>query len=211
MIGIYGGTFDPLHFGHLRTAVEVKEALSLDELRLTPCGMPAHRHRPVASPLQRQRMLEMVLERNPEPGLRLDDRELRRSGPSYMVDTLRSLRDEYPHASLCLVVGADAFQGLDRWSRWESLFELAHLVVMVRPEAGVGALSKALEQQLSIRKTNNPLRLRETAGGYIYEVAVTQLAISATRIRQLIASGASIRYLLPDNVLEYIQAEGLYR
>ena len=210
MIGVYGGTFDPIHLGHLRTALEVKEALKLDQLLLIPCGTPAHRNRPAATARQRRDMVELALHNAP-PGLRLDDRELLRGGTSYMVDTLHSLRGEYPNNPLCLIVGADAFRGLESWFRWETLFELGHLVVMGRPNVEADTLESGLVRQLSTRCTTDLDELRLSPAGLIYFVSVTQLAISATHIRQMVKDGANIQYLVADAVLEYIVEQGLYR
>ncbi len=209
MIGIYGGTFDPVHYGHLRTALEVQEALGLAELRLVPCQIPPHRGEPGARPEQRLALLQAALGDNP-PGLRIDARELERPGPSYMVDTLASLRGEQgAERPLVLIVGLDAFLGLHRWHRWESLFELTHVAVMRRPgfePEWPPELAREREQRLTPRAAD----LRSRPSGLIHCVTVTQLDISASRIRALIASGRSARYLTPDGVLEGINQMGLY-
>jgi nicotinate-nucleotide adenylyltransferase len=209
-IGIYGGTFDPVHYGHLRTALEVREKLGLDQMRLIPCREPPHRPAPAATPEQRLHLLHLAL-RGGDPRLIADDRELARPGPSYMVDTLASLREEFPTASLCLVVGADAFRGLDRWHRWQSLFELAHVVVMGRPGEDLQAAPERLPNWVRQRRAADWERLRQTPVGAIGFVEVTQLAISASDIRHGLATGSDPRYLLPDAVLEQIRSAGLYR
>lgn len=208
MIGILGGTFDPVHFGHLRAAVELREALGLDEVRLLPCGRPPHRDPPVASAADRRAMLEAAIAG--EPGLAVDTRELERPGPSYMVDTLASLRAELgPRAPLCLLVGSDAFAGLDRWHEWRRIPELAHLVVARRPGAdlpGTGAVAELL----AARRVPEVAALRARPAGRILIQPVTLLDISATRIRALLAAGRSVRYLLPEAVLEIVRARRLY-
>ncbi len=209
MLGIYGGTFDPVHYGHLRTALEVKEALRLAELRLLPCRLPPHRGTPGASPAQRLRMLELALE-NADPGFTVDKRELEREGPSYMVDTLASLREEHPVRPLCLIVGLDAFCGLPSWHRWRELFGLAHIAVMRRPGAAEPEWVEGLAEAVRDRRTEAAEDLRLSPAGCIVFVEVTQLAISATGIRRLLAEGKSPRYLLPDPVLAMIRAQGLY-
>ena len=209
MIGIYGGTFDPVHYGHLRTALEVSEALNLAELRFVPCQIPPHRGAPGASAPQRLRMLEAALA-DAEPHMRIDRRELERPGPSYMVDTLESLRKELGDAPLALIVGMDAFLGLSRWHRWKALFDLAHLVVMRRPgyrPEMPGQLRGVVED----RVTDRPEVLWDSQAGRVHYVTVTQLEISASQIRQLIAKGRSARYLTPDAVLDVIRAERLYQ
>ncbi|PPD32864.1 MAG: nicotinic acid mononucleotide adenylyltransferase, partial [Methylomonas sp.] len=128
MIGIFGGTFDPVHYGHLRSALEVKELFGLDEVRLIPCYQPPHRDQPKASATMRLQMLQQAI--NHEPGLVVDSRELNRAGPSYMVDTLKSLREEFSEQTLLLFIGSDAFENLTSWHRWQQLFDYAHLVVL---------------------------------------------------------------------------------
>lgn len=209
MIGIYGGTFDPVHYGHLRTALEVREALELDQLRFVPCQIPPHRETPGATAQQRLRMLEAALG-NAEPTLRIDPRELARPGPSYMVDTLASLRRELGETALVLIVGTDAFQGLPRWHRWERLFELAHVVVMQRP-GYQPSLASALRQAIDGRIVGGAAGLRESPAGCVHFVTVTQLEIAASQIRHCIAHHRSARYLTPDAVLDIIRGERLYQ
>ena len=208
MIGIFGGTFDPVHYGHLRTALEVCEALALDELRFVPCSIPPHRAQPRVSAAQRLAMLELALE-DSDPRLRLDDRELRRSGPSFMVDTLDSVRVEKPGRPLCLIVGNDAFQGLPAWHRWRELFKLAHVIVMERPFET--SYADALERMLAQRLISEASELAVQDAGCIYFQDVSQLAISASHIRELVRQGRTAQYLLPDSVRRYIDLHGLYR
>lgn len=208
-IGILGGTFDPVHYGHLRPALELLEGLALGEVRLLPCGVPPHRSTPVATPSQRRAMLELALEE--QTGLRLDTRELERPGPSYMVDTLSSLREELPDTPLCLLLGSDAFLGLTGWHRWQELTGLAHLVVMHRPGWTFAAADATLAQLLAGHRVDSHAALVAHPAGAILLQPVTQLDISATAIRAQIAAGRSPRYLLPDAVWGYIRAQGLYR
>jgi len=207
VIGVFGGTFDPVHFGHLRTAVEIKDQLGLQEVRLVPCGQPPHRSQPVAAPDLRLRMLNLALADEPE--LRVDARELHRTGPSYTVDTLTSMREEPGVTALALIVGMDAFVGLPGWHRWETLFELANIVVMHRPgyppeiPSEIAGLAK-------LRKVCGVQELHSLNSGGLYFHEVIQLEISANAIRHLIDQGQSARYLLPDVVLKFIKGEGLY-
>jgi nicotinate-nucleotide adenylyltransferase len=210
MIGIYGGTFDPVHFGHLRTALEVKESLGLSELRYLPCRSPPHRGSPGASPQQRLLMLELALQ-DAGAGFCIDTRELDREGPSYMVETLTSLREELTDQPICLILGLDAFAALPSWHRWRELFLLAHLAVMRRPDSPEPAWAKELSQIMLERRVDAALDLSASAFGRIIFLEVTQLAISATVIRRLVAEGKNPRYLLPDAVLAMIQSQGLYR
>lgn len=208
MIGIFGGTFDPVHYGHLRTVLEVCEALELDEVRLVPCGVPPHRAQPQASAADRLALLELALA-DADPRLRIDDRELRRAGPSFMVETLTALRAEFADCPLCLIVGIDAFQGMPAWHRWRDLFKLAHVVVMERPFEP--AFADALERVLSQRLVADRDALMRQPAGCIYFQDVSQLAISASRIRELIRQGRSTQYLLPETVRRYLTDHGLYR
>jgi nicotinate-nucleotide adenylyltransferase len=209
MIGIFGGTFDPVHFGHLRPVLDLQQALGLTELRLLPCRQPPHRDQPYASPEQRLTMLQLAT--HGEAGLAIDERELRRDGPSYMVDTLLSLRAELGDACpVALLIGMDALHGLDRWHRWREVVDLCHVVVATRPgwtppqDGEVAALVRA-------RQVEDATLLRSQAAGKLMFCPVTLLDISASRIRALLADGKSPRYLLPGAVLEYIQLVGLYQ
>lgn len=207
-VAVLGGMFDPVHFGHLRSAVELREDLDLDQVRLIPCARPPHRPASHATAEQRRAMLELAIAG--EPGLMVDDREMTRSMPSYSVDTLASLRQEMPAIPLCLVVGMDAFLGLPTWHRWRELFDLAHVVVLERPgrEERIG---DALRGELEARRTARPEDLRRAVCGHMLLHRVTQLPISSTALRESLARGRSVRYLLPDVVNRYIQAHDLYR
>lgn len=208
MIGVYGGTFDPVHYGHLRTALEVKEAVGLDEVRLLPCRQPPHRDVPGATAEQRLLLLQAALA-DAEPGFRVDTRELERPGPSYMVDTLASIRAETGSEPLCLIVGLDAFLGLHRWHRWRELPDLAHVLVMQRP-GPMPEVPDELAPILDTRKTGDIARLQCRSAGLLHFLRVTQLDISASHIRAALAAGRSGRYLAPDPVLRLIREMGLY-
>jgi nicotinate-nucleotide adenylyltransferase len=207
-IGIFGGTFDPIHFGHLRTAFELLQALRLSEMRFVPAGNPPHRDVTVADPEQRLAMVRAATEG--QPGFVVDDREIRREGLSYSVDTLGSLRADFPDRSLCLVVGMDAFLGLPKWHQWRELLELAHLVVAHRPGWRAPSMGP-LGELLVDRGTGRIGDLHESKAGCIYIHAVTQLEISSTELRKLIAAGRDPRYLMPDAVRDIIEKTGCYR
>ncbi len=206
-VGIFGGTFDPVHYGHLRAALEAREALGLDELLLLPAGVPPHRANPRAPAEHRLAMLRLATAGHPE--LRVDDREVRREGHSYMVDTLSEIRREYPASALMLVIGQDAANEFDSWRRWETILELAHLVVMRRPESRV-AWSGKLASAMESRMVERPEQLRRQTAGRVLPVELTQLAISSTDIRHRLKSGRSPGFLLPDPVIDYIRNHGLY-
>ena len=209
MIGIYGGTFDPVHVGHLRTALEVSETLGLDELRFIPCQVPPHRPQPGATPMQRRAMLELALADAPA-GFRVDPRELNRPGPSYMVDTLVSLREDIGSQPLTLILGMDAFLGLPGWHRWREIPELAHIGVMRRP-GHEPRWHLELEKEIQGRLTDHASDLRSRPAGRALLLNVTQLEISASQLRRLISAGKSPRYLTPEPVAQFIRQQGLYR
>lgn len=208
MIGLFGGTFDPVHYGHLRAAVEARERLGLARLRLLPAGSPPHRDRTFAPAGERLQMLRLAVRAHPD--LEVDDREVRRAGASYMVDTLAEIRTEVAATPLLLLIGQDAANGLDGWHEWRRLFELAHLVVLRRPESS-HAYSGPLGAEMRSRKVRHAAELSDSPAGRVLSLEVTQLAISSTGIRQLIARGRSPDFLLPDAVVEHIERAGLYR
>ena len=203
-IGIYGGTFDPVHYGHLRTALEVKEVFGLNEIRLIPCSQPAHRGDPVLTAEMRLKMLKLAVQN--QTGLVVDRRELDREGFSYMVDTLKSFREENPVCSLLLFIGTDAFQGLTSWYKWQSLFEYAHVIVITRP----GYEQNISSDILATKLVDNINEIKTKKSGHLFFQKVTQLDISATAIRKIIGSGLNPTFLLPDNVIDYIKQNKLY-
>jgi nicotinate-nucleotide adenylyltransferase len=205
MIGIFGGTFDPIHYGHLRSALEVNELFGLSKLLLIPSAQPPHRPQPAASALERLQMLELAISHHPE--LSIDARELERHSPSYMVDTLSSLHQDYPQETLVLFIGCDAFKQLMNWHQWQHLFDFAHIVVMTRP----GAVLDTLHEFFKARSCQQLTELASTRAGKLYFQHVTALDISATAIRQLITNQKNPGYLLPDTVLAYIRQHQLYQ
>ena len=207
-IGVLGGTFDPVHIGHLRGGLEVAEMMQLDELRLTPNARPPHRDTPQVSALDRLAMVECAVAG--VATLVVDSRELQRDTPSYTIDTLELMRAELAaDDQLFLLLGWDAFCGLPTWHRWEDLLQHCHILVLQRPDAD-SEPPDALRNLLAARSVSDPLALKGP-GGQIAFVWQTPLAVSATQIRQLLASGKSVRFLVPDAVLAYIDAHGLYR
>ena len=212
-IGIFGGTFDPVHFGHLRLAQEIGELLRLAEVRFIPSGTPPHRAEPRLAPQQRLEMVRLAIADNPL--FKADDREVRRGSPAYTIDTLSELRREADGTRpLCVLLGADAFLELATWHRWRELFGLAHLVVAHRPgfppESWPARMPQALAREYEARLLKQPLAVHLSPAGGIATQAIAALDISASLIRDSLARGASPRYLLPDPVLDYIQANRLY-
>ncbi|EJV1368947.1 nicotinate-nucleotide adenylyltransferase [Pseudomonas aeruginosa] len=207
-IGLFGGTFDPVHIGHMRSAVEMAEQFALDELRLLPNARPPHRETPQVSAAQRLAMVERAVagvER-----LTVDPRELKRDKPSYTIDTLESVRAELAaDDQLFMLIGWDAFCGLPTWHRWEALLDHCHIVVLQRPDAD-SEPPESLRDLLAARSVADPQALKGP-GGQITFVWQTPLAVSATQIRALLGAGRSVRFLVPDAVLNYIEAHHLYR
>jgi nicotinate-nucleotide adenylyltransferase len=206
-IGLFGGTFDPIHYGHLRTAFELWQALGLAEVRFMPTGSPPHRDQTHATAEHRVAMVRAAV-----AGISafiVDDREVRRTGVSYSVDTLTELRAEYPERSLCLLLGMDAFLGLPHWHRWRELLDLAHIVVAHRP--GWKAPTMGPLGEVMVDRGTGAIRdLHDSPAGRVYVRAVTQLEISSTELRQLIVSGQDPRYLVPDDVRSLIRKTGCY-
>jgi nicotinate-nucleotide adenylyltransferase len=207
-IGVFGGTFDPIHYGHLRSAFEMLQALDFEQVRFIPCGDPPHRGVTFASAEERFLLVEQAIAG--QEGFVADDRELRRDGPSYTVDTLATLREEFPGRSLGLIVGMDAFLGLPGWHRWDEILDFAHIVVAHRPgwkAPDIGALGELI----AAHGTHRIGDLHAALHGRLHIHAVTQLEIASTEIRELIAAGRDPRFLMPDAVRNAIEETGLYK
>ncbi len=207
-LGLFGGTFDPVHNGHLRMALELKQVLNLTEMRLLPCHQPPHRQLPGRSSADRAAMVRLAVAEC-EP-LTVDERELKRQKPSYTVDTLAELRAEQgPEVSLCWCVGMDSLVTLHQWHRWRELLDYGHLVVTARPGWQVpetGTMATWLQQHLASAE-----QLHQRPSGAVVVQELTRLDISATEIRAMIAAGRSPQFLLPDAVWRYIEEKRLYR
>ena len=203
-IGINGGTFDPIHYGHLRPALEVQQQLGLDQVLFVPCYQPVHRALPQVSAEQRCAMIELAIEN--QPSFTLEKIEIERGGPSYMVDTLASLKQRMPDACLVLMMGTDAFAKFHRWENWQGILQLANLVIMHRP----GEVMPTEGEVGKIYQAHQASRLTEMSG-QIVDVAVTQLDISSTMVREQIKDRKSADYLLPPCVMAFIQKHGLYQ
>jgi len=207
MIGIIGGTFDPIHFGHLRPALEIAEQFELDEVRFIPSANPPHRWKPIASAEHRLNMVKLAV--NDFPLFAVDDREYHRQGSSYTVDTLQSITDEKvadATPQLLMMLGLDAFQSFTEWHDWKKILELTHIVVSTRPGY---ALAK-IQEWMQGRVVNSVSELKQKQAGCIFFCEVTQLDISATCIRKQLLSGNSSRFLMPKKVVDYILEHDLY-
>ena len=210
MIGIYGGTFDPVHFGHLRPALDVYSLLTLSKIHFIPCGQPPHRDPPVASSQQRLEMLNLAVERQSD--FIVDDREINRTGASYMVDTIKSLVSDFPDEKFCLIIGMDAFVNFDTWKDWSTITEFVSLVITQRPRFEPDSIPNSdLIEYMNEKRVNDKASLLNSKQTHCFFCPVTQLDISATKIRELVRDGSSIDYLVPENVANYIQDENLYK
>jgi nicotinate-nucleotide adenylyltransferase len=207
LLGIFGGTFDPIHYGHLRTAFEMLEVLRFDEVSFVPSGDPPHRGQTFADAEQRLEMVRVATQG--QPGFSVDDCELRREGPSYTIDTLATIREEQSDVALGLIVGMDAFLGLTSWHRWNEILDFAHLVVAHRPGWRIPDVGE-LGELIGSHGTGNVEDLHENSRGCVFVQAVTQLEIASTEIRDLIAAGRDPRFLMPDAVRDVILESRCY-
>jgi len=201
LIGILGGTFDPIHYGHLRPALDIMQQVGLDEVRFIPNRTPPHRDAPVLNDQQRAELVQLAIADT--AGFVLDDRELQRTGPSYMVDTLQSLQNDFPDDTLCLILGMDAFNGLPQWHRWQSILELCHLIVTTRPGATLPDFASVAP--IASCLSDLPQSLLQRPVGQILLQSVTQLDISASQIRRYLSTGQSTQYLLPETVRDKLE------
>ena len=210
-IAVLGGTFDPIHHGHLRSALDVLEVLGLSQIRFVPNAIPPHRVQPQATIKQRLHMVQLAIAG--ESRFIVDERELMRAGTSYTVDTLRAIRQEIgAQTPLCLIVGQDAFAGLSTWAHWQQLLDYAHIVVMARAGAVAKTDSSHAEWHKWVKRyrTEDKQAILNLPAGRIWTGSMRLLDISATEIRKRLAQGHSVQYLLPESVVQYIAEQQLY-
>lgn len=207
-IAIYGGTFDPVHNGHTKAALALEKIFSFDEIRFLPCKQPVLKNAANASSQHRLAMLKLALTGFPKAII--DDREIKRTGPSYMVDTLASMHTECPKASLSLVIGMDAFNDLPQWHLWEALFDFAHIIVINRPNVLLNP-NPNLEKIITLRQTTTIDALKAKPCGLLYFQQLAETPISSTVIRQRMQQGKSVASMLDIHVLDYIQTQKIYR
>ncbi|MAS81645.1 MAG: nicotinic acid mononucleotide adenylyltransferase [Legionellales bacterium] len=209
LIGVLGGTFDPIHNGHIRLALEAKEQLSLDHVRLIPLNFPPHRSRPIASSLQRRKMIELAIDN--EECLRIDLRELDNDETSYSINTLKSLRYEFIDDTLCLILGRDAFNKIDRWKDWKKLLNYAHIIVANRPGESDEPKAQELKQWIKQHQTNQLTALNEKLCGYIHFINIPMLDISSSLIRKRHIERKVIAQFLSVSTQIYIKENNLYQ
>lgn len=207
-IGILGGTFNPIHYGHLRVAQETAEKFALSQVKFLPAAKPPLKTEPDVTPEQRAEMVQLAIGSNPL--FSLDTRELERNGPSYTIDTLISLRTEHPYDALCLIIGTDAFARFDQWHRWQQMLDYCHLIVVSRPSVADIHLSEPIRKLLQIHQTQDTTQLSQHTHGLIAMHTVTALDISSSQIRNLVRANQKPAYLCPETVVSYIQAHQLY-
>lgn len=207
-IGILGGTFDPVHHGHLRLALECLGAARLAEVKLVPLHKPAHRGPVHASAEQRLAMLKLATEH--VQGVNVDDIEIRRGGTSWTIDTVTEYRQQSGDRSLCLIMGMDAFQSLHRWKQWELIPEQVHIIVAARPGTGDEFEHEQVANLYKQKHTYYLEDIHSSPAGKILKINIPTLAVSSTRIRSLLAATQSAAFLLPDKVLAYIHQERIY-
>lgn len=208
ILGVFGGTFDPIHFGHITPLLEATQELNLKEIKLIPCHIPPHKASPKVSSHRRLEMVRLLCEKFPT--FNADSRELNHDKPSYSYDTLQSLRQEFPLRPLVFFMGMDSYVTLDQWYRWRELFGLCHIVVCKRP-GKYPALSNQLRSALTDRVVNNPAVLHRCIAGKVYFAHTTEMAISSTLLKQRLSSGLNCSDLLPDVIKDYIELHALYR
>lgn len=208
-VGILGGTFDPVHNGHLHLATTFLEQLKLAEILFVPSNNPPHRPAPLASPEQRLEMLKLAVENHPH--LKIDDCELERGGISYTIDTLKLIRNKIGEAPLCLIMGMENFKTLNHWHQWQSLLDYAHIVIVNRPERDENINSEEIKNFMSTFITTAIEDLRDQAAGCILKLDIPMLDISSTQIRNNIHSNLDSESLLSDKVLDFIHTQHLYK
>jgi nicotinate-nucleotide adenylyltransferase len=208
-MGILGGTFDPIHFGHLRLALEVSESLQLDCIHFIPCYRPPHRHMPIAATYHRVNMIALAIQE--EPAFHLNKIEIECRQISYSIDTLIKLRECYPATTFFLVLGMDAFEQFESWHRFREILSFAHLVVAYRPPYQLPANESSIKTFLNQHLIEKKDLVDYPYGGGILLQPITALDISASLIRKQLALGLNPRYLLPETVYDYIQQHQIYR
>ena len=210
-IGLFGGTFDPVHMGHLKTAAELKKLFELKEMRMILSARPPHRDTPSSNPDHRLKMLKIALNGKEGKGLILDKIEYERIGLSYTLDTVIAVRSQAgPEVSICLCLGMDSFSSMDSWSDWKKLLNIVHIVVANRPgweQPRNGAIYEVIKKH----RATDTLDFHRSPSGKIFLTKFTPMCISSTAIRKGIAQKVSIRGLLPAEVAEYIQTNKLYQ
>ena len=207
-IGVMGGMFDPVHNAHIEAAKVAIEVLQLDALNMVPCHVPNHRQEAHASAEDRLQMLRLATAQIPK--VLVDDRECRRDGVSYTVDTLAQMANEYPGAMLVLVLGIDAFATLPKWHQWQAIFALANVLVLDRPDVQA-KIDPDLEMDLQYREVSSVDRFFSVPQGRIWRLPEPKLKISSTSVRESLQSNKQSSAQIPAAVADYIRTNALYQ
>ncbi|MBI2785398.1 MAG: nicotinate-nucleotide adenylyltransferase [Legionella longbeachae] len=208
-IAIFGGTFDPIHNGHLQTSITIQAYFKFDSYFFLPCKTPTIKPPSFASSKQRIHMIKLAIHNHRH--FRIDLREIERHTPSYMVETLTSFRLEYPQASITLILGYDAFLSLPNWFEWEKLITLANLLVLNRPEYAMQASPEIMQNFLKQHQKMNEAALLNTQAGSVFLFNAGNYEISSTMLREKIKKGIDVQNQLPHSVYEYIKNQELYQ
>jgi nicotinate-nucleotide adenylyltransferase len=206
-LGIFGGTFDPIHMGHINPVLEAASQLNIDRIALIPCHIPTHKNAASTSSEHRLAMVKLVCQQYPI--FFPDEREIKRDKPSYSIDTLRELRQLQPNTPLCFFIGMDSLLSLPSWHHWQELFELCHFVVCQRG-GHTPQFSPQITQLLKERQVTSPGEIQKSLAGKIVMADTNTVTISSTELRARLAEQQSVDKLIPAPVLNYIQQHGLY-
>lgn len=206
-IGFLGGTFDPVHFGHLRPALEIQQALKLQALYLMPNYIAPHKSKSLASVEQRIEMVKLAIQETPD--LQLTTQELLRSSPSYTIDTLKQLHKDNPTTPICFIMGMDSLIQFDTWYQYQDILNYCHLIISHRP-GWTPQFNKTVSEIVEKNQVHNPELLHQTLSGCIYFQTTSQLAISSSQIRDLLAANQAIDFLTPASVCHYIKENHCY-
>lgn len=207
-MGIFGGTFDPVHCGHLHLAETAFKHLNLSELRFIPLHIPPHQALPQASPTQRLEMLKIATENHSH--FTVDDCEIKRGGITYTIDTLKVLRQESRETSLCMLMGIDSFNTLPYWRAWQSFLDYTHIIIVNRPQNDTTIADQTLRRIMHGATTDSVSPLRQKTAGYFMRLSAQMLDISSTKIRNILQESDAEPIELPDEVLHFIKKNHLY-
>ncbi|WP_158968399.1 nicotinate-nucleotide adenylyltransferase [Paraglaciecola sp. L3A3] len=213
-LGIFGGTFDPIHKGHIYPVLEAANITEINKIAMIPCYIPSHKSAACVSSEHRLKMIELICDEHPI--LYPDARDINRGVATYSVETLSELRAEFPTRPLCFFIGSDSLQTLLTWHKWQQILSLCHFVVCTRQETTTCSSEnmpqdQALQDLLQQRQTNNPVDLHNNLAGHIFLANTQPLTMSSTLLRKQLEAGKSVEELIPSSILTYIHQHKLYQ